>query len=85
MNTKALLVEAIAFVIFAGLATVPTMTVGLVGTQASAQSENMSSANIIGGSALYNLTLGDRAYPIVFNISGGQFLNQNNISSLCMP
>ena len=49
------------------------ITTGLIGSQASAQNQNVSSANITSAdaNALYNLTAEEKAYPVVFNIRGG--------------
>lgn len=52
---------------------VTMITTTLIGSQASAQNQNVSSANITSADAntLYNLTFGEKAYPVVFNIRGG--------------
>jgi hypothetical protein len=52
---------------------VTIITTTLIGSQASAQNQNVSSANITSAdaNALYNLTFGEKAYPVVFNIRGG--------------
>ena len=48
-------------------------TTDFIGSQASAQNQNMGSANVTSAdaNALYNLTFGEKAYPVVFNIRGG--------------
>ena len=48
-------------------------TTGLIGSQASAQNQNMGSANITSAdaNALYNLTFEEKTYPVAFNIRGG--------------
>jgi hypothetical protein len=55
------------------LLAVTMITTTLIGSQASAQNQNVSSANITSAdaNALYNLTFGEKAYPVVFNIRGG--------------
>ena len=52
---------------------VTMITTTLIGSQASAQNQNVSSANITSAdaNALYNLKFGEKAYPVVFNIRGG--------------
>ncbi|MFY9567008.1 MAG: hypothetical protein WAM27_11510 [Nitrososphaeraceae archaeon] len=52
---------------------VTMITTTLIGSQASAQNQNVSSANITSAdaNALYNLTFGEKAYPVVFNMRGG--------------
>ena len=52
---------------------VTMITTALIGSQASAHNQNVSSANITSAdaNALYNLTFGEKAYPVVFNIRGG--------------
>ena len=49
------------------------ITTGLIGSEASAQNQNVSSANVTSAdaNALYNLTAEEKAYPIAFNIRGG--------------
>ena len=48
-------------------------TTDFIGSQASAQNQNMGSANVTSAdaNALYNLTFGEKAYPVAFNIRGG--------------
>ena len=47
-------------------------TTGLIGSQASAQNQNMGSANVTSAdaNALYNLTAEEKTYPVAFNIQG---------------
>ena len=48
-------------------------TTDLIGSQASAQNQNMGSANVTSAdaNALYNLTAEEKTYPVAFNIQGG--------------
>ena len=48
-------------------------TTDFIGSQASAQNQNMGSANVTSAdaNALYNLTAEEKAYPVAFNIRGG--------------
>ena len=48
-------------------------TTDFIGSQASAQNQNMGSANVTSAdaNALYNLTAEEKAYPVAFNIGGG--------------
>lgn len=48
-------------------------TTDFIGSQASAQNQNMGSANVTSAdaNALYNLTAEEKAYPVAFNIQGG--------------
>jgi hypothetical protein len=45
----------------------------LIGPQASAENQNVNSVNVTSTdtNALYTLTVGEKAYPILFNIRGG--------------
>ena len=47
-------------------------TTDFIGSQASAQNQNMGSANVTSAdaNALYNLTAEEKTYPVAFNIQG---------------
>ena len=59
--------------ILVGFNVLAVITTALIGSKASAQNQNVSSAKITSAdaNALYNLTFGEKAYPFVFNIRGG--------------
>jgi hypothetical protein len=79
MNNKALLLSITIFVPVLGtvaLGSIVLPSVNITLTQAIGQESAMSNSNNTAaidavGSPLYNLTFGDKSYPIKFNITGG--------------
>ena len=59
-------------VLVVGLNVLAITTTSLIGPYASAENQNVSSVNVTSAdtNALYNLTIGEKAYPILFNIRG---------------
>jgi hypothetical protein len=45
-------------------------TTSLIGQYASAENQNVSSVNVTSVDILYNLTIGEKAYPVLFIIRG---------------
>jgi hypothetical protein len=80
MNTKEFLART-AIITITGLSIVTieafsfhsiiTTTTQVLGQEAKISNNNNTIITYDAGSALYNLTVGDRAFPIKFNISGG--------------
>ena len=79
MNNKALLLAITTKVTVLGMVSIGSVVLPSVNntlTQAIGQESIMSNSNSASvrdavGSPLYNLTIGDKSYPIKFNITGG--------------
>jgi hypothetical protein len=79
MNNKALLLAITTMVTVLGMVSIGSVVLPSVNntlTQAIGQESTMSNSNSAAardavGSPLYNLTIGDKSYPIKFNITGG--------------
>jgi hypothetical protein len=78
MNKKELLLATTAIMTGLGIVTIGSVILSPTNTtitqalgQKSATSNYNNSNTDSAGSALYNLTISDRAYPIKFNITGG--------------
>ena len=79
MNNKALLLGITTMVTVLGMVSIGSVVLPSVNntlTQAIGQESIMSNSNSASvrdavGSPLYNLTIGDKSYPIKFNITGG--------------
>jgi hypothetical protein len=66
-------ITTVLIVVGFNVLTMTMTTTGLIGSQASAQNQNMGSANATSAdaNALYNLTAEEKTYPVAFNIRGG--------------
>ena len=76
MNNKALLLGIITMVTVLGMVSIGSVVLPSVYNTAIGQESTMSNSNSAAardavGSPLYNLTIGDKSYPIKFNITGG--------------
>lgn len=76
MNNKALLLGITTMVTVLGMVSIGSVVLPSVYDTAIGQESTMSNSNSAAardavGSPLYNLTIGDKSYPIKFNITGG--------------
>lgn len=76
MNNKALLLGITTMVTVLGMVSIGSVVLPSVYNTAIGQESTMSNSNSAAardavGSPLYNLTIGDKSYPIKFNITGG--------------
>lgn len=76
MNNKALLLGITTLVTVLGMVSIGSVVLPSVYNTAIGQESTMSNSNSAAardavGSPLYNLTIGDKSYPIKFNITGG--------------
>jgi hypothetical protein len=73
MNNRGLLLATTIIATILGIVTVGSNTQTLVGQESATSNSNNNSTTTVDavGSPLYNLTIGDRSYPIKFNITGG--------------
>ena len=76
MNNKALLLGITTMVTVLGMVSIGSVVLPSVYNTAIGQESTMSNSNSAVardavGSPLYNLTIGDKSYPIKFNITGG--------------
>ena len=76
MNNKALLLGITTMVTVLGMVSIgsvvlPSVYNTAIGQESTMINSNSAAARDSVGSPLYNLTIGDKSYPIKFNITGG--------------
>jgi hypothetical protein len=79
MNNKELMLALTTFVTVLGMITIgsvvfPSVNITLtqvLGQESAINNNNSTTTIDAAGSPLYNLTIGDKSYPIKFNITGG--------------
>jgi hypothetical protein len=62
-----------AILVLVGLVVLAIATTSLIGPYASPENQNVSSINVTSAdtNVLYNLTIGEKPYPVIFIIRGG--------------